>query len=193
VACRAGRAGETPAGERIAASLRIAFPELPEGLEIAADGDRAVLVDRTSKWVVAYAETDDGGTHARWRKVLAGIHKDLGAGKPIAPGDPRVLDLATENASLRARVAELEQHLAARTSRTRPAMGQPRQGTKEELVIGLLRRPEGATLAQIVEATGWQPHTVRGAFAGALKRKRGLAVTSTKETGGERVYRIGGQ
>jgi phage/conjugal plasmid C-4 type zinc finger TraR family protein len=44
----------------------------------------------------------------------------------------------------------------------------------------MLRRPEGATIAQIVEATGWQPHTVRGAFAGALKKKLGLEVTSEK-------------
>jgi hypothetical protein len=51
-------------------------------------------------------------------------------------------------------------------------------------------RPDGATIAQIVEATGWQPHTVRGAFAGALKKKLGLEVTSEKVEGGERVYRI---
>ena len=53
----------------------------------------------------------------------------------------------------------------------------------------MLRRKEGATIAQIVEATGWQPHTVRGAFAGALKKKLGLVVTSEKVEG-VRVYRI---
>ena len=47
----------------------------------------------------------------------------------------------------------------------------------------MLRRKEGATIAQIVEATGWQPHTVRGAFAGALKKKLGLTVTSEKVEG----------
>ena len=54
----------------------------------------------------------------------------------------------------------------------------------------MLRRPEGATIAQVIEATGWQPHTVRGAISGALKKKRGLEVTSTKNETGERVYRI---
>ena len=54
----------------------------------------------------------------------------------------------------------------------------------------MLRRKQGATIAQIVEATGWQPHTVRGAFAGALKKKLGLTVTSEKVEGSERVYRI---
>ena len=57
----------------------------------------------------------------------------------------------------------------------------------------MLRRKEGATIAQIVAATGWQPHTVRGAFAGALKKKLGLTVTSEKVEGGERVYRIATQ
>ena len=54
----------------------------------------------------------------------------------------------------------------------------------------MLKRPEGATIAQIVEATGWQPHTVRGAFAGALKKRLGLTVTSEKVESGGRVYRI---
>jgi hypothetical protein len=53
----------------------------------------------------------------------------------------------------------------------------------------MLRRKEGATIAQIVTATGWQPHTVRGAFAGALKKKLGLIVTSEKVEG-TRVYRL---
>jgi hypothetical protein len=67
-----------------------------------------------------------------------------------------------------------------------------RDGTKEAMLIDMLRRPEGATIAQIIAVTGWQAHTVRGAFAGALKRKRGLTVTSEKPEGDERVYRIAG-
>ncbi len=54
----------------------------------------------------------------------------------------------------------------------------------------MLRRPEGATVDQIKQATGWQRHTVRGAFAGALKKKLGLTVTSDKVEGRGRVYRI---
>ena len=60
------------------------------------------------------------------------------------------------------------------------------------MLIDMLRRPEGATIAQIMAATGWQAHTCRGAFAGALKKKRGLTVTSEKLDGGERVYRLPG-
>ena len=68
----------------------------------------------------------------------------------------------------------------------------PRESTKEALLIDMLRRPEGATIAQIMAATGWQAHTCRGAFAGALKKKRGLTVTSEKRERGERIYRIAG-
>jgi hypothetical protein len=65
-----------------------------------------------------------------------------------------------------------------------------REGTKQATLIGLLRRPEGATLGQMVEATGWQSHTVRGTLAGALKKKLGLTIVSAKTTGAERTYRI---
>ena len=65
-----------------------------------------------------------------------------------------------------------------------------REGTKQAVLIDLLKRPEGATLPQMTEATGWQVHTVRGAMAGALKKKLGLEITSEKLTGADRVYRI---
>ena len=68
-----------------------------------------------------------------------------------------------------------------------------RDGSKEVLVIEMLRRPEGATIAQIMSATGWQSHTVRGLFSGALKKRHGLTITSDKPQGGERTYRIDSQ
>jgi len=54
----------------------------------------------------------------------------------------------------------------------------------------MLQRPEGATIAQICNATGWQAHTVRGTFAGAFKKKLCLTIVSDKPRGGERIYRI---
>ena len=67
-----------------------------------------------------------------------------------------------------------------------------RTSTKQAHVVEMLRRSEGATVDQIMEATGWQRHTVRGAFAGALKKKLGLTVTSEKVEGRGRVYRVAG-
>ena len=65
-----------------------------------------------------------------------------------------------------------------------------REGTKQAALIDMLRREEGATIGQIVEATGWRSNTIRGAISGALKKKLGLTVTSEKNDGGERAYRI---
>lgn len=69
------------------------------------------------------------------------------------------------------------------------ANGAPvRRESKASLVRGLLQRPEGATLEQLVAATGWLPHTARAALTGI--RKKGAAVTSEKVEGQSRVYRI---
>jgi hypothetical protein len=57
-------------------------------------------------------------------------------------------------------------------------------------VLELLRRPEGATLADIQSSTGWQPHSVRGFISGALGKKMGLTVESIKTDAGDRVYRF---
>lgn len=65
-----------------------------------------------------------------------------------------------------------------------------RANTKQAQLIELLKRPEGATIDEIVKKFDWQAHTVRGALAGALKKKLGLNVQSEKVEGRGRVYRI---
>jgi hypothetical protein len=65
-----------------------------------------------------------------------------------------------------------------------------REGTKQEALIALLKRPEGASIEEISTEFGWAHHTVRGAIAGALKKKLGLAVTSEKVEGRGRVYKL---
>ena len=68
--------------------------------------------------------------------------------------------------------------------------GRPRAaGSKQDKIVALLQRPQGATLAKVVKATGWQAHSVRGFFAGTLRKKLGLKLVSTVADG-VRVYRI---
>ena len=65
-----------------------------------------------------------------------------------------------------------------------------REGSKTEKVLDLLKRPGGATTKELMKATGWQPHSVRGFLSGTLRKKMGLVVTSTKGEDGERSYSI---
>lgn len=86
-----------------------------------------------------------------------------------------------------AAVAAAEATWAQERTKTKP---RTRENSKQAEVIRMLQRPEGATVQQICETTGWQAHTVRGTFAGAFKKKLGLTITSDKAEGSERVYRI---
>ena len=65
-----------------------------------------------------------------------------------------------------------------------------RPGTKIAALVMALRRPQGATSLQLMLTTGWQPHTVRGAISGMLRKKLGLNVVLTHNDSGERVYRV---
>jgi Protein of unknown function (DUF3489) len=121
--------------------------------------------------------------HRRARDLAA--HQDVAAEEPAPEAAPEP--------ALAAAGAET-------TDTVTPKTPTPRAGTKQALMIDLLKRPEGATVEQIAEATGWQHHTIRGAISGALKKKLGLTVeaTRTREVGPNKtgakgsstVYRI---
>jgi hypothetical protein len=81
-------------------------------------------------------------------------------------------------------------------SQTLPAVTLPhivvalREGTKGAVILGLLQREDGATIAEMIRAIGWQAHSVRGFLSGTLRKKHGLAVASVKDEAGERRYRV---
>jgi len=65
-----------------------------------------------------------------------------------------------------------------------------RRGSKTAKVIALLQRSKGATLAELMKATGWQAHSVRGFLSGTLSKKLGMKIESNKPAGGARLYSI---
>ena len=69
----------------------------------------------------------------------------------------------------------------------------PREFSKKQIVLDMLKRKGGATMAEIQKSTEWQAHSVRGFISGALGKKMGLKVESTKNDAGERCYKVAGK
>ncbi len=79
---------------------------------------------------------------------------------------------------------------ARRGAASKKVNGSTRRGTKQAILIEMLKRSKGATIADMAAKTGWHAHSDRGAISGALKKKLGLSVTSETVENRGRVYRI---
>jgi hypothetical protein len=110
-----------------------------------------------------------------------------------ATGQPRVAKKATAGAR-RAHTGPTKAKAAKKATPAKKAPKVPkktdgaRHGSKAAQVLELLKRPGGASLQEIMKATEWQAHSVRGFLSGALRKKLALTVDSTKQDGGERTY-----
>ena len=113
-----------------------------------------------------------------------------GHGTTLVVTDAGLLAIGIEPVVVKTVVA-IREH-AAKTLASTETAAQPKQraGTKQAMLIEMLRRPEGGTMEEIMAATGWLAHTARGAMSGALGKKLGIVVTSAKEVDRGRVYRI---
>ena len=123
---------------------------------------------------------------------LEEVDADMRKGEPVwrETGDGHGVTLVATDTGLAAIGIEVESSEAKPTEDSAPKTRTPREGTKQATLIAMLRAPDGATIAEIMAATGWQSHTVRGAMSGALKKKLGLEVTSEKIEDRGRVYKL---
>ena len=96
----------------------------------------------------------------------------------------------TTSATPEATEARRTKPRAKRDVATKPATPEEGRQTKQQLLVALLQRPQGATIAELVKATGWQNHSIRGAISFAIKKKLGLIVTSQRDENRGRVYRV---
>ncbi len=132
--------------------------------------------------------TDGKGNADAEDAVVARFNAGPGSGGEPAGGAPTGADEAQVAATPKRRgrpqpAAPTEPVRATTTSKLRA-------GTKQAQLIAMLEAPEGATIAEIAEALEWAHHTVRGAIAGALKKRLGLNVTSETNDARGRIYRI---
>ena len=155
----------------------IALP-LPKGLAGAA-AKMAVtkMIDRG--WLQEVAANLRRG-EPLWRET------GDGHGTTLVVTDAGLLAIGIEPIVAKTEVATNEN--ASETPVTK--LPTPRAGTKQAMLINLLRAPDGATMDEIVAATGWLSHTARGAMSGALGKKLGFVVTSEKDATRGRVYRL---
>jgi len=148
-------------------SDRIALP-LPDRLRGGAANK--VIVPLIQKGFLDEVEADIRNGEPTWRKT----------------GGGHGTTLVITNAGFEAIGVETE----APQPEPAQAKPKPRAGTKQALLIEMLKAPDGATIAEIAKAVNWQSHTIRGAMSGALKKRLGLTFTSEKVADRGRVYRI---
>ena len=167
--------------ERRAAALGLTTDEILEAAPGLLDGRLG-----PTEWLAEVTETGRAKVGQVTAEVIASVEAEAAEPDAVAPAEDSAADepaqeTLTEPVEAAAEICESEPV---------EAKPQPRAGTKQATLIAMLRRPDGADLDEIADVTGWQKHTIRGAISGALKKKLGLAVTSTKDDQGKRVYRI---
>ncbi len=169
---------------------------LPRSLKINKAAATTVLKSLLKKGLVA--ERPAAADEPHWRKSKDGGRRAL----VITEAGLQAIGVdVDEKASKQSRSTKTQSRQRRRRAERKPSGSKPngrtslamvRPGTKQALLIDLLKRKKGATIDEAIEATGWQPHSVRGAISGTLKKKLGLAVTSERVGDRGRVYRIAG-
>ena len=149
----------------------IALP-LPESLRGGAAAK--VIGAMLAKGLIEEVEADMRNSEPVWRET----------------GDGHGITLVATDAGFAAIGIETGSAEVKPTEDAAPKARTPREGTKQATLIAMLRAPDGATISEIMTATGWQSHTVRGAMSGALKKKLGFEVTSEKVKDRGRVYKL---
>jgi Protein of unknown function (DUF3489) len=108
---------------------------------------------------------------------------------PAAPTKPHVAPRKPHTATGKRKVAKAPTR-TKKAPKARKEAAPARDGSKKAAILALLQRSEGASLADLMAATGWQAHSVRGFISGTLGKKMGMTVASAKAEDGERRYSV---
>jgi len=173
---------------------------LPKSVKLQGGAANHVLKSLLKKGLLA--EQPAGHQATAWREAKNGqrlmlVITDAGRGAigvPAGEQSEPTMSIASRgskrSAGRRSKAGGPKGTSSPKSKAKKASAAARRPDSKQDLLVDLLRRKEGATITEAVKATGWQPHSVRGAISGTLKKKLGLAVTSDKVEGRGRVYRV---
>jgi hypothetical protein len=175
-------------------STMLALP-LPPNLKVGAANK--VVIPLIQKGLLEEIDADTRTGETIWRETRAGQCVTLAiteaglAAIGIGPESEPKSKVAPKPAASKTPAKAPKEATGAKNAKpAKAAVPAKKAARKQATMIAMLQRKNGATIAEIIEATGWQQHTVRGAFAGALKKKLGLNIVSEKDEKRGRVYRI---
>ena len=173
---------EAPAG----ADQTGSFSSEKELAKLTADWPASRLIETWNSFAGA-APFDDLKPVKKFTDRKAAVARTWRAIQRLTPAPaPQATPVATDKGRSKKSSAKGEGRATAPKGGT-----DARGGSKKAEVLDLLRRKQGATLNEIMNATGWQAHSVRGFISGALTKKQGLNIESFRNEGKERTYRIG--
>jgi hypothetical protein len=155
----------------------LAMP-LPKGLHGAAA--KKVISMMIGRGWLEEVDADMRKAEPLWRET------GDGHGTTLVVTDAGLLAIGVEPVVVKTMVSIRQRAAQPRA----PKPPSPRAGTKQAQIIAMLQRPEGASVAEMVEATSWQSHTVRGAISGALKKRLGLPIVAEKVEGTGMFYKL---
>jgi hypothetical protein len=120
---------------------------------------------------------------------MSNIEETVTTEKPKATKKARVRTQGAHAAPKKAKAAK-KPKAPKKAPKAAEKAGAARDGSKAAKILDLLKRPDGATLAELMKATSWQAHSVRGFLSGTLRKNLGLTIESAKGEDGERTYSV---